>query len=82
MRFLLKFYKKKSKMSFWYNFYLQLWYNYHKLFFCSLISKGKKIKAFNTFLKIKKLLKNKEDYDPSLIFLVALIIQDPSVLYK
>lgn len=82
MRYLVKFYKKKSKMSFWYNFYLQLWFNYHKLFFCSLISKGKKIKAFNTFLKIKNVLKTKEDYDPSLVFLVALIKITPVVILR
>jgi ribosomal protein S7 len=52
------------------------------LFFGFLIIKGKKIKAFNTFLKIKNQLKKRECFDPALIFLVALIKVTPVVILR
>ena len=64
----------------WYNFYNQLWFNYHHLFFCSLIFRGRKIFAFNLLLRIKEGLKAKEKYDPFLVFLVAFMKITPAVI--
>jgi ribosomal protein S7 len=80
MRRVRKFLKKRYKHHICYNFYQQLWFNYHHVFFGSLIFKGKKAKAFNTFLQIKKGLKFKENFDPFLVFLVAMMKITPSLV--
>jgi len=49
-------------------------------FFGSLLFKGKKILAFNTFLQIKNGLKRKENFDPFLVFLVAMMKITPSLV--
>jgi ribosomal protein S7 len=63
-----------------YNSYIQLWFNFHHLFFCSLIFRGKKISAFNNILRIKQFLKVKEDFDPFLIFLVSMLRMQPQII--
>lgn len=74
------FEKSRYKYFLWQNTYLQLWYNFHQKFYGSLISKGKKAKAFNIFLKIKKGLKAHEKFDPFLVFLVAMIRISPTII--
>jgi len=49
-------------------------------FFGSLLFRGKKILAFNTFLQIKNGLKRKEKFDPFLVFLVAMMKITPSLV--
>jgi len=59
--------------------FLQLWFNYHMVFFHYLISRGLKLRAFNFFLKIKQGLKISEDFDPSFTFLISLLNVTPSL---
>src|ERR1700753_931804 len=81
MRFAKRSFKKKRfKYSSGSSFYLQLWFNFHYTFFGSLIFRGKKILAFNTFLKIKNGLKIKEQFDPSLVFLIAMMKISPVII--
>lgn len=49
------------------------WFVYNRHFFNSLIWRGRKIWAFNFFINIKFFLKKKEEMDPFLVFLVAMI---------
>lgn len=63
-----------------YNLFLQHWYNFHHLFFGSLIFRGRKIAAYNMILDIKFLMKKQEKCDPFLIFLVCFLRMQPQVL--
>lgn len=60
--------------------FLYIWYKYHSHFFHSLISRGRKIWAFNFFIKVKYELKKNESIDPLLIFFVAITNITPEVL--
>lgn len=60
--------------------FLYIWYKYHSHFFHSLISRGRKIWAFNFFIKVKYELKKSESIDPLLIFFVAITNITPEVL--
>ena len=66
----------------WYNYYIQLGFRYHNLFFCSLISKGKKLKAFQFFLLLKSSLKTRENNDPYNVFVIALMNITPQVFLR
>lgn len=57
-----------------------LLYRYHKLFFCSLMKSGKKLKAFNLFNKLKFKLKLLENLPPLDVFLTAMFRITPCVL--
>ena len=70
----------RRKRKVWYNFYIQIWFKYHSLFFGSLIINGKKLTAFFQFLKIKQGLKLRESYDPYFLFLVALMRATPNLV--
>lgn len=69
----------KQKRQDWYNFYWHTWFRYHTIFLGSLIFNGKKLKAFNNFLKIKQGLKLKELFDPYIIFLVSMMKVTPDI---
>ena len=56
------------------------WHKYHRHFFRSLIWRGRKISAFNFFIKIKYELKLRENIDPLLVFFVALLKITPDVI--
>jgi len=71
-----KLYKKKQTYNF-FNYYL---YRYNRIFIGSLIKRGRKIWAFNFFLKFKYELKKLEKFDPNMIFLFALIKITPTIL--
>lgn len=55
-------------------------FRYNRIFFGSLISRGRKIWAFNFMLKLKYKLKIKEQFDPHWIFFFAMIKLTPNVL--
>ena len=74
----LKYYRYKR--SFWHDYYWNIWFVYHNVFFGSLISRGKKLLAYNMFLNIKYQLKIKEKFDPYFVFLIAMMKISPSVL--
>lgn len=74
--------RKKLKERVGIDHFLQLWFNYHFLFFKSLISRGLKLRAFNFFLAIKKGLKNSEKFDPSFLFLIAMLKITPLLILK
>jgi ribosomal protein S7 len=46
-----------------------------------LIFNGKKLKAYNNFLKIKQGLKFKEFFDPYIIFLVSMMKITPDIVF-
>lgn len=77
MRWTKKFHNIKNIVVDYTNFLSSY---YHRLFFGSLIKKGRKLFAFNNFLIIKKLLKKKEHFDPYLILFVSLLHITPEVL--
>lgn len=56
-----------------------LFYKYHKLFYRSLIFRGRKIWAINFFIKIKEFLKKKLFFDSRVILLLSLCLLTPSV---
>jgi len=66
----------------WYDYYIQLGFRYHNLFFCSLVNDGKKLKAFNFFLSLKSSLKLKEFVDPYNIFLISFMNITPQVFLR
>lgn len=63
------------------NYYEQMWFKYHVVFFGCLIIDGKKLKAFNNFLMIKYYLKEKELYDPSIVFVSSLMKLSPDIYF-
>jgi ribosomal protein S7 len=62
------------------NFFNYLFFKYHRIFFGSLIFKGKKLWASNLFLKLKYNLKIKEGVEPNLLFFFSMINISPTVL--
>jgi len=80
MRKFIIFLKKRYTTFFWYNYYFQLFFCYHNVFFGSLIFKGKKVLAFKFFLAIKNGLKLREHFNPFLIFLVSMLKLTPTIM--
>jgi ribosomal protein S7 len=72
--------RQRYKKALGYNVYLQLWFNFHHLFFGSLIFRGKKISAFNKIINLKLALKIREDFDPFFIFLVSMMRMQPQIV--
>jgi len=72
-------YKKLSRKSN-YNFFVYFFFRYHRIFFGSLIFRGRKLWAFNFFNKIKEQLKKKEKIEPNLVFFFSLVKITPNVL--
>src|SRR2546423_9640923 len=62
--------------------FLQLYFNYHFVYFHYLMVRGLKLRAFNIFIKIKKELKKFEDFDPSFVFLISMINITPSLMIR
>ena len=60
--------------------YIYLASHYHRLFFGSLIFICLKFYAFNVFSNIKYELKKKENFDPYLIFFVAMLRVTPELI--
>lgn len=76
---MFKHYKKDTyKLN--YDHYSYYAYRYHRIFFGSLIFRGRKIWAFNFFLNLKYELKKREQLDPLLVFIIALFKVTPNVL--
>lgn len=63
-----------------YDYYSFFWYQYHKLFFRSLIFRGNKLWAFKFLSELKYNLKVRELVDPFWVFLVAVMKISPEVL--
>lgn len=71
---------RNQKYSNKYDYYPYIWYRYHRLFFHSLITRGRKLWAFDFFSSLKQELKLRENIDPFWIFLIALMKITPEVL--
>lgn len=63
-----------------FDYYPYLWYRYHKLFFGSLIFRGRKLWAFKFFLNLKYELKIREGIDAFWVFLLAMMQITPDML--
>jgi small subunit ribosomal protein S7 len=79
MRYITKSLKKRQYRSLLDNYYWQLWFRYHSVFFGALIFSGAKLRAFNNFILIKQGLKLKELSDPYLTFLVSMMMVTPNI---
>lgn len=60
--------------------YSSMWFRYHKLFFGSVIKRGRKIWAFNLMCDIRYSIKSIELIDPFRLFLVCMMKITPSVI--
>lgn len=63
-----------------FDYHSYLWFRYHRLFFCSLIQRGRKLWAFKFFGDVKYKIKSIEKGDPFLIFTAAMVKITPGVL--
>lgn len=59
---------------------LYILYRYHQHFFQSLIFRGRKLWAFNFFIRIKLELKLDEEMDPLLVFFLGITAITPEIL--
>lgn len=73
-------FNKNQKYLKQYDLYSYLWFRYHRLFFKSLIFRGRKLWAFKFFISLKYELKNRENIDPFWILLVSLMKVTPEIL--
>jgi hypothetical protein len=64
----------------WHDRVQQYWFNFHNFFFQSLVFRGRKIFAFNFFLKVKELLKHREHFDVFFIVLAAFTRITPCIV--
>jgi len=71
---------KTSRIKTYYNFFFYYLYRYHRIFFGSLIWRGRKLWAFNFFVKIKYNLKLKERLESNILFLFSLLKITPNIL--
>jgi ribosomal protein S7 len=71
---------KLIQKKYWIKFFLFYFFRYHRIFFGTLIFKGRKLWAFNFFNKVKLLLKQKFKKDPNFIFLLSMSQITPSIL--
>jgi len=62
--------------------YVLLLYSYSNLFYKVLLKRGRKIWAYKFFLKIFLHLKKSEKFNPTYIFLAAILKISPKVLLK
>jgi len=79
MRLFLKGLRKRQSRTLADNYYWQLCFRYHAIFFGSLVFSGKKLKAFKIFALVKQGLKIKESANPYRIFLVSLMMVTPNI---
>jgi len=82
MRHITKYKRQRISERPTFDHFLQLWFNYHLVFFHYLMLRGLKLRAFNIFLKIKKELKYREDFDPSFVFLISMLTITPSLMIR
>jgi ribosomal protein S7 len=73
-------FKKNEKYSNRYDYYSYVWFRYHKLFFGSLIVRGRKLWAFNFFIKLHLELKKREQIEPYWVFLVGIMKITPELM--
>lgn len=79
MRYVLQKIRQRQSRTLLDNYYWQLWFRYHSVFFGSLIFSGNKLRAFKMFLLIKQGLKHRELTDPVKSFLVAMMMITPNI---
>lgn len=72
--------KKNDKYTVKYDYYSYIWFRYHRLFFGSMIFRGRKLWAFNFFNKLKHELKRREKVDPFWVFLVGIMKITPDLM--
>jgi len=82
MRHITKYKRQRINEKPTFDHFLQLWFNYHLVFFNYLMTRGLKLRAFSIFCKIKEGLKIKEDFDPSFIFLISMLNITPSLMIR
>jgi len=76
---MFKHYKNKNRK--YYNKLLPfLFYRYQRLFFGSLIWRGRKLWAYNTMLNLKFKLKLRENIEFHIIFLLSMLKITPNIL--
>jgi len=73
-------YDKNSKYLRRFDYYSYLYFRYQKLFFGSLIFRGRKLWAFKFFLDLKFELKQCEGVEPFWVFLIAMMKITPELL--
>lgn len=73
-------FRKNDKYTVRFDYYSYIWYRYHRLFFRSLIFRGRKLWAFNFFVDLKFQLKCRELVDPFWIFLISLMKITPDLM--
>jgi len=74
--------RKRQSFRSYLNYFFYLLFRYHHMVFGRLIVAGGKIKAFNKFIELKKILKQKEQIDPLLVFLVSMINITPIIFSR
>jgi len=76
----LFFEKKKLNYTTRFDFYPFLYFSYHRLFFGSLVHRGRKLWAFNFLQRLKYELKKQEDCEAFLVLLVAWLQITPDLI--
>lgn len=71
---------KYDKYNHRYDYNQYIWFRYNKLFFGSLIVRGRKLWAFNFFILLKLELKKREQLEPYWVFLVGIMKITPDFL--
>lgn len=74
--------KRKFVYKMEYDSFLYLYYYYHEYFWKTQLKKGFKLRAINFFYLIKFELKLKENNDPYIIFLIAMLNISPQIFPK
>lgn len=72
----------RYKNVIWFDKFIRFYYWLHILFFCTLIWSGKKLLAFNFFLRIKEGLKNVNLLHPNSVFFSATLAVKPVIYLK
>jgi len=72
-------YKKKFIYKLEYDSFLYLYFYYHEYFWKSILKKGLKLRTINLFYNLKYQLKLRENTEPYLIFLVAMLNISPQI---
>jgi ribosomal protein S7 len=73
-------FSKNQKYNVKFDYYSYFWYRYHRIFFRSLIFRGRKLWAFRFFINLKYELKKRELIDPFWVFLISLMKITPDLL--
>lgn len=73
-------FNKNQKYSRRFDYFDYFAYRYHRLFFRSLIFRGRKLWAFNFLLNLKYELKIREKIEPFWVFLISLLKITPDLI--